>query len=94
MPAIKKLLEENQEKGLDIVAISLDRDLEALSTYLEEEKVFWTNLIGEDAIALAKKHGIVAVPTMFVVDGEGKVIAVGHGVDELRDEVEQLLAQK
>jgi hypothetical protein len=31
---------------------------------------------------------------MFVVDGEGKVMAVGHGVDELRGEVERLLAQK
>jgi thiol-disulfide isomerase/thioredoxin len=94
MPAIKTLLEEHQDEGLEVVAVSLDRNLETLSTYLEEEKIFWTNLVGEDAIGLAKKHGIVAVPTMFVVDGEGKVMAVGHGVDELRGEVERLLAQK
>lgn len=92
MPNVKALLETHQERGLDVVAVSLDRDSKVLAEYLEEQQVPWTNLVGSDALALAKQHGIVAIPTMLVVGRDGKVVALGHRVDELRDDIEKLLA--
>lgn len=94
MPKVTALHRRLQDKGFEVVAVSLDEDLEALAKYLEENKVSWTNLIGGEAREAAKRLGIAAIPTMLVVDPDGRVAAVGHKVAELEDKIEQLLAQK
>jgi thiol-disulfide isomerase/thioredoxin len=77
---------------LAVVAVSLDRDLEAVEKYLAEHEIEWANLVGEDATQIAGKYGIRAIPTMLVVDAEGNVVAVGNKVSQIQAKVQQLLA--
>lgn len=77
---------------LSVVAISLDRDLEAVEKYLDENQIEWTNLVGEGATQIATKYGIRAIPTMLVVDAEGNVVAVGNSVAQIQARVQALLA--
>ncbi|MCO6457178.1 MAG: TlpA family protein disulfide reductase, partial [Pirellulaceae bacterium] len=92
MPKVKELYEKHRDGPFDIVGISLDQDLDALAQYLDENKIEWTNLSGEDTQELAKKYGVRGIPTMMLVDAEGKIVAVSHNIDDLTGKLEELLA--
>ena len=88
---VRALYEELWDSGFEVVAVSLDKDLEALAKYLDENKVPWTNLVGEGAREQATKYGVRGIPTMLLVDQEGKVVAVGNKVEPLRSRITELL---
>lgn len=94
MPHVRALYNELKEKGLEVVAVSLDRDLDALGRYLEENKIPWTNLAGEETQALAQKYGVRGIPTMMLIDAKGKVVDVSHGVGRLAPKARALLTEK
>ncbi len=75
----KKLYLDNREKGFEIVAISVDPDKEKLNAALKELEVPWINLWDEEnesQPAAIQKYGISAIPTMILLDREGKVISL------------------
>ncbi len=76
---------------LEVVAVNLDRDLEAVEKYLDQHQIEWTNLVGQEAAQIARKYGIRAIPTMLVVDVDGKVAAIGNRVADIQSKVRQLL---
>jgi thiol-disulfide isomerase/thioredoxin len=86
-----KALAKTSDK-LAIVAISLDKDLEAVERYLDQNQIEWANLVGDEARQIAAKYGIRAIPTMLVVDAEGNVVAVGNKVAQIQTKLQQLLA--
>ena len=94
MPHVKALYEKYKEKGFDIVAVSLDRDLDALGQYLKENNIAWTNLAGDETQQLAKKYGVRGIPTMMLIDQTGKIIDVSNNVAKLAPQVEPLLNGK
>ncbi|HIA18953.1 MAG TPA: TlpA family protein disulfide reductase, partial [Planctomycetaceae bacterium] len=94
MPHVKALYEKYKAKGFDVVAVSLDRDLDALAQYLKENNIAWTNLAGEQTQELAKKYGVRGIPTMMLIDQTGKIIDVSHNVAKLAPQVEPLLNGK
>jgi len=94
MPHVKALYEKYKEKGFDIVAVSLDRDLDALAQYLKENNIAWTNLAGDETQELAKKYGVRGIPTMMLIDQTGKIIDISHNVAKLAPQVEPLLNGK
>jgi thiol-disulfide isomerase/thioredoxin len=86
-----KALSKTSDK-LAIVAVSLDQDIEAVEKYLDENEIEWANLVGNEAMQIANKYGIRAIPTMLVIDAEGKIVAVGNSVSQIQPKVQQLLA--
>jgi thiol-disulfide isomerase/thioredoxin len=91
MPKIKAIYEELDRKKFEVVAVNLDRSAEAFEEYSKEHQSPWPNVIGDDGRALAEKYGVTALPTMMVVDGEGKILAVGHSVQALRAAIDNAL---
>ena len=91
MPKIKAIYEELDRKKFDVVAVNLDRSAEAFEEYSKEHQSPWPNVIGDDGRALAEQYGVTALPTMMVVDGEGKILAVGHSVQALRAAIDNAL---
>ena len=92
MPNVKAYYEKNADRGFDVVGISLDQDLEALGQYLEENEIPWDNLSGDETQELASKYGVRGIPTMMLVDRDGKVIGVAHSLAALEPMAEKLLA--
>jgi thiol-disulfide isomerase/thioredoxin len=92
MPNVKAFYEKQVDRGFDIVGISLDKDQEALAQYLEENRIAWDTLAGDDTQELASKYGVRGIPTMMLVDREGKVVAVAHNLAALAPQAEKLLA--
>ena len=93
MPHVKTLREELGDKGFEVVGVSVDQDEEALATFLQENDLPWTTLAGQDAQQLAEKYGVRGIPTMMLVDKEGKVVAVSHNVASLAPLAEKLLGK-
>jgi thiol-disulfide isomerase/thioredoxin len=92
MPNVKAFYEKQVDRGFDVVGISLDQDQEALQQYLAENQIPWDTLAGDDTQELASKYGVRGIPTMMLVDREGKVVAVAHSLAALAPQAEKLLA--
>jgi thiol-disulfide isomerase/thioredoxin len=92
MPNVKAFYEKHIDQGFDVVGVSLDQDQEALAQYLEENQIPWDNLAGDDTQELAGKYGIRGIPTMMLVDRDGKVVSVAHSLAALAPQAEKLLA--
>jgi thiol-disulfide isomerase/thioredoxin len=93
-PNVKKNYELYHEKGFDVVGISLDTDRDRLESYLEKEDVPWANLFKEGAgwrHPMAQKYGIQAIPTVFLVDQDGKVVSLRARGPALGEQLEKLL---
>jgi thiol-disulfide isomerase/thioredoxin len=94
MPNVKALYEKHGDKGFEVVGVSLDQDQEALAAYLEENEIPWDTLAGDGTQELAGKYGVRAIPTMMLVDKEGKIAGVAHNVGALTAQLEKLLGVK
>jgi thiol-disulfide isomerase/thioredoxin len=96
LPGLVKTHERFHDKGFEIVGVSLDHDLDALGKFLDENKLPWVNLIGEKdgddvKFPLAEKYEIQAIPSMFLVGKDGKVLAHDLSEKELEKKLEELL---
>jgi thiol-disulfide isomerase/thioredoxin len=92
MPNMKKLYAEFKDKGVEFVGVSLDRPkaqggLDSLKAFVENNKVEWPQFY-DGAPEFAKTWHINAIPTVFLVDADGKLATV-----EARGKLEKLIPQ-
>ncbi len=93
IPGVKELYAKYKDKGLEIVGVSCDRNPEDWKKALEEEQLPWINLIDvQDADRAATKYAVHYIPSMFLLDQEGKMIGkMNH--DELDAKLKELLGE-
>ena len=77
MPDLVKVYDKHKAKGFDVIGINLDHDKADLVAYLKENPLPWAEIYEEGGLdsRLADEFGIIAQPTMFLVDGTGKVLS-------------------
>jgi peroxiredoxin len=73
LPHVLKAYEQYHDKGFDVVGISLDRDQEALTSFIKKREMRWPQIF-DSKNKLATQYGIESIPTTFLLDGEGKII--------------------
>ena len=73
IPELKKVYNEYNNKGVEILAISLDEGgTQAVQSFVESANINYTVLLGSRDVS--KKFGQVnAIPTSFIVDREGNI---------------------
>ena len=92
MATLKKLVEK-YHGSFDVVGVNVDSDPKALKAYLGENSLPWSQIHeegGQDsqpALAL----GIITVPTMFLVDAQGKVVNRNIQTTEIEGELKKLI---
>lgn len=93
LPRVKHLYRQYHQQGLEIVAVSNDRSVQALTPYLAKDaEMSWPNLIDLDAAStkqwhpLSRQFGINAIPRMLLIDRHGICRTV-----EARSEMEELI---
>jgi thiol-disulfide isomerase/thioredoxin len=99
MPEFKAIYEHYHADGLEMLGVSKDEDRDALAAYLDEEKIPWPNLFDTDSAnseshPISEKYGVFGIPTSFLLDREGKVVAKDLHGQALADKVEELLNGK
>ena len=90
-PNIQKNYEAYKDKGFEVVGVSLDDDKEALTKYLEDEHVQWVSLHDGADGDLAAKFGVVGIPTVMLLDKDGKLVTFNARGPELGKRLEALL---
>jgi len=95
LPNVLKVYEKYHNKGFEIIGISFDRDIETLKQFVQENGItwpqysdgkFWDNDIG-------RYYGINAIPTMWLVDKDGRVVDAEAG-SNLPEKIAKMLGVK
>jgi peroxiredoxin len=94
-PALKRIYGEYRTKGFGIVGICLHAQPERIRRFITEQDLPWVQLCDDSTASdesnsiFIKQFGIEAVPTTFLVDQRGVVVA--QGVRPFHDNPEQNL---
>ncbi len=100
MPNVIANYKRFNEKGFDVIGISLDnaeRDGEAkLKEYIEKNKMPWRQYYDGKfwQTELATKYGVRSIPHTILLDKEGKVLAIGLRGEKLGNVLEKLLGDE
>jgi peroxiredoxin len=97
LPEIAKILDKNKAKGFDVIGVCLDPELPPVQTFLKAEPLPWPTIFepGGTENRLGVEYGIMTLPTMFLVDAEGKVIKRNvRSAADLDVQLEKALAGK
>ena len=76
IPNVKKQYELYKNKGFEVVSVSIDKDANAWRKALEQEKLPWPNFLDNGEVAGI--YNVKAIPAMFLMDANGKLIATGE----------------
>jgi thiol-disulfide isomerase/thioredoxin len=88
-----KLYNKYKDKGLEILSVSLDERTSDWKKAVTKDKMVWMQGIdagGWDA-GSAMKWQIDALPSSFLVNKEGNVVAINLEKDELEQKIKELL---
>ena len=87
-PAFVELHEKFADKGLVILAVSLDEDKSDMEGFLKKTKVPFAT-VRDAKQKLAEKLSIESIPTTFILGRDGKIAALhnGYGGDSTKREL-------
>lgn len=95
-PNVVALYTELHTKGLNIIGVSLDEDASKWKEAITKDKLTWTqvsNLKGwKDPIA--KLYNVEQIPTTFILDEKGIIVAKDLRGEDLKAKVKELLEVK
>ncbi|MEO9022874.1 MAG: TlpA disulfide reductase family protein [Ginsengibacter sp.] len=74
IPKVKELYSEYKNKGLDVLSISIDDDKGAWRKAMKEENMPWEQLLSPDKDKTMKQFQFSGIPTMYLIDPDGKII--------------------
>lgn len=92
-PEVVALYKEFHSKGLNIISVSLDQDAKKWKDAITTDKLTWTQVSNlkemKDPIAL--QYEVTQIPTTYLVDSNGKIIAIDLSHEELKAKISELL---
>jgi peroxiredoxin len=93
MPNVVAIYNELHSKGLNIIGVSLDKDLTKWNEAIAKDKITWTQVsnLKKWEEPIAKQYGVQQIPTTFILDASGKIIAKDLSGEELKAKVLELL---
>jgi thiol-disulfide isomerase/thioredoxin len=94
-PNIVAVYNEFHSKGLNIIGVSLDKDATKWKEAIAKDKLTWTQVSNlkfwEEPIAI--QYGVQEIPSSFILDASGKVVAKNLSGNELRLKIKELLSK-
>lgn len=95
-PNMVNLYSEFHDKGLNIIGVSLDEDVTKWKEAIATDKLSWTQVSNlkkwKDQIAI--QYGVKAIPSTFVLNQYGVVVAKDLTGDALKAKITELLGVK
>ncbi len=77
LPELRALYARHRAAGFEIVGISIDAQRSTLQRFLQREQVSWPQL--HDGLAwetpIVMRYGVLSIPTNYLLDAEGRVLA-------------------
>ena len=95
VPHLKKTYDEFRKKGFEIYGVSFDEDRGDWLGAVEQNDMNWLHVSevkGFDNQA-AKDYAIQGIPSNFLIDGQGTIVAKNLRGEALYEKISELLAQ-
>ncbi|MBK8608843.1 MAG: TlpA family protein disulfide reductase [Chitinophagaceae bacterium] len=92
-PFIQKLYKKYREQGFEVFAVSLDTKKENWLKAVKKDKLTYTQVLDLEGwnSKVAEQFFVDALPTNFLLDRSGKIVAINLEGKELFDAVKQLV---
>ena len=77
LPELVKLYQKNRSKDFEVIGVNLDNDRATLDAFLKDNPLPWPQIFepgGIEKSRFATEYGIIALPTMVLIDSQGKVL--------------------
>ncbi len=98
LPELLKLYQKYRGKDFEIIGVDLDNERTDLDAFLKENPLPWPQIFepgGIEKSRFATEYGIIALPTMVLVDAQGKVVNRNiRSAAELERQLEKTLGAK
>jgi hypothetical protein len=81
---------------LNIISVSLDDNAEDWKNAIAKDGLTWTQVsnLKEMKDPIAIQYGITQIPTTFLLDSDGKIVAKDLFGEDLKAKINELLAKK
>ena len=92
MPKLKDLYAENKGK-LEIVSVSIDKDLDAWEAMIDKLELPWLHgavQLARPNTAPAEEYGVSFIPTLFFIGHDGIIIAREPDMDFIRERIKSV----
>jgi len=95
MPSVVKLYNKLKDKGFEVYGVSIDSKKSNWVKAIRQDKIKFTqvNDNGGWNSVVAARYGVDQIPTNFLLDKTGKIVAIDADGKELQQKVLELLAQ-
>lgn len=67
-------------KGFEVISISLDRNEPDWKKAIEMDGLIWKQHILDKGGKIARDYSVTSIPTAFLIDGTGKIVATGQTI--------------
>lgn len=98
LPFYEGLQKKYADQGLQVIAVSVDDDIKSANTFADKHKL-GLRLLWDAEKLLSKRLAVKAVPTMLLIDGNGKILHREQGFlsgtnEKLEKLIPKLLSEK
>ncbi|WBU88994.1 TlpA disulfide reductase family protein [Cellulophaga omnivescoria] len=91
-PNMVKVYDKYYDKGLSIIGVSLDRNANEWKEAIEEDGLGWYHVYNEkDVQQVAKLYNVTTIPSTFILDENGVIIAKNLRGENLENKIAELL---
>lgn len=93
IPVLKNIYKNFGDKDFEIISIALERKPDDYAkNYVKGNKMNWVHIISkEKGREIAKIYKIRYIPTMFILNKEGKIVATGLRGDSLKKKIAEMV---
>lgn len=93
LPEMKKLYQKYDMEGVEFIGISFDTDSEVLQNFMDKEPIPWrvlSELKKMKESQMAKDYHIQWIPTMYLLDTEGRIVLATVEINKLKAKLAEL----
>lgn len=85
-PVLRGLYELYGDRGFEILGVNLDEQPTDVTNFAKKNRIAWPHIFQPGGLdsPLAQQYGLISVPTIFLVDRDGRVISNGLTINDLK----------
>ena len=95
-PHVRAMYERYHDRGFEVFSVSLDNNKDRWKDAIAKDNLSWPNHVSDLkgwGSAAAKLYGVSSIPSTFLVDREGRIIAKGLRGEQLTAVLEQIFGK-
>lgn len=82
IPHYKKIYETYSPQGLEVIYINIMEPASKVMRFVKANSLPYRALMDEDG-SVGNQYGVVGVPTIVLVDGDGQIVKMAHSSSEM-----------